>query len=460
MERCDGNLLLLGDDEEKQKTCERLIRTWSGREGALVVFDSRGWNEEYGDGHLAAFGAGNVPDYLKPVLQHPELGATPGAAAEYLAPICTPKSFRLNVTNDEFWENMAFQTNAQYLEYQVALLKREDDGHALRTAAKRHRLLLDGMEAIALSNKDEIEGQIKKIKEESAVDRGPDPRIFPEDDPFDPAWKPAPRSRSGLSSPPQGQGAPKEARPEIKALGAMGLFQYTTAPFKGTLMGKGGTQSGHLALSVLRTAQTQHSSLAALFNAMIRAEKRAKLPSGAPFDVKKFVRTPTKPLFVPALRNPEANAGLAQVALAGLCAAADAQERRVTFLVPDLERWGLWRGLLHVLDVFPESVRFIVGYGDLYALRQALGQERRDEAVSQLLPHADAVAWHHTQDQMLNDIFKERFSNKVRVCELNMLEGYVAWERKGRKLEFIPEDDWSEPERPGPTGDAPAERSV
>ena len=43
------------------------------------------------------------------------------------------------------------------------------------------------MEAIALSNKDEIEGQIKKIKEESAVDRGPDPRIFPEDDPFDPA---------------------------------------------------------------------------------------------------------------------------------------------------------------------------------------------------------------------------------------------------------------------------------
>lgn len=460
MERCDGNLLLLGDDEEKERTYERLIRTWNGREGALVVFDSRGWGEKYGDGHLAASGAGNVPDYLKPVLQHPELGATPGAAAEYLAPICTPKSFRLNVTNDEFWENMAFQTNAQYLEYQVALLKREDDGHALRTAAKRHRLLLDGMEAIALSNKDEIEGQIKKIKEESAVDRGPDPRIFPEDDPFDPAWKPAPRSRSGLSSPPQGQGAPKEARPEIKALGAMGLFQYTTAPFKGTLMGKGGTQSGHLALSVLRTAQTQHSSLAALFNAMIRAEKRAKLPSGAPFDVKKFVRTPTKPLFVPALRNPEANAGLAQVALAGLCAAADAEERRVTFLVPDLERWGLWRGLLHVLDVFPESVRFIVGYGDLYALRQALGQERRDEAVSQLLPHADAVAWHHTQDQMLNDIFKERFSNKVRVCELNMLEGYVAWERKGRKLEFIPEDDWSEPERPGPTGDAPAERSV
>ncbi|CBL28461.1 hypothetical protein [Fretibacterium fastidiosum] len=164
MERCDGNLLLLGDDEEKERTYERLIRTWNGREGALVVFDSRGWGEKYGDGHLAASGAGNVPDYLQPVLQHPELGATPAAAAEYLAPICTPKSFRLNVGNDEFWENMAFQTNAQYLEYQVALLKQEDDGHALRTAAKRHRLLLDGMEAIALSNKDEIEGQIKKSR--------------------------------------------------------------------------------------------------------------------------------------------------------------------------------------------------------------------------------------------------------------------------------------------------------
>ena len=279
MERCDGNLLLLGDDEEKQKTYERLIRTWIGREGALVVFDSRGWSEKYGDGHLAASGAGNVPDYLQPVLQHPELGATPGAAAEYLAPICTPKSFRLNVTNDEFWENMAFQTNAQYLEYQVALLKQEDDGHALRTAAKRHRLLLDGMEAIALSNKDEIEGQIKKINEEPAVDQGPAPKIFPEDDFFQPEWKPAPRSRSVLSSPAQGRSVSKEDRPEIKALGAIGLFQYTTAPFKGTLMGKGGTQSGHLALSVLRTAQAQHSSLAALFNAMIRAEKRRPRPA-------------------------------------------------------------------------------------------------------------------------------------------------------------------------------------
>ena len=76
MERCDGNLLLLGDDEEKERTYERLIRTWNGREGALVVFDSRGWGEKYGDGHLAASGAGNVPDYLQPVLQHPERGLT------------------------------------------------------------------------------------------------------------------------------------------------------------------------------------------------------------------------------------------------------------------------------------------------------------------------------------------------------------------------------------------------
>jgi len=455
-------MLLLGDNEEKERTYERLIHTWNERKGALVVFDSRGWSERYGDGHFTTSDVGNVPDYLQPVLQHHELGATPSAAAEYLASLCAPKNSRPHSrSNDEFWDNMGFQTNTQYLEYQVALLKQNDAGHALRTMAKRHKLLLEGMEAIVFNEKNIIETHIEKFSESPATDRGCDPKVFSEDedDFFQPKWTPARPRRSALSRPPQGQSAHKEDLSEIKVLGDLGLFKYTHSPFKGTLLGKGTSSSSTLGLSMLRTAQAQQSSLAALFNAMILAEKREKAPSGAPFDVEEFVRAPTKALFIPALRNPEANAGLARVALAGLCAAADAQERRVTFLVPDLERWRLWRGLLHVLDVFPESVRFIVGYSDLYVLGQDLNFSN-ETVLYQLLPHADAVVWHYTQDLMLNAIFRNRFSNKVRVCELNMLDGYVAWERKGRGLEFIPEDELSESEHPDPTEGIPAERSV
>lgn len=123
------NVFIMGNNEDKDKTCRLIINTWDEtRNGALVVFDHDGnLYDDFGqDQLLADFSSqGSMrPDLVSPILRHDKHGKSPVSAAEVIRAAVAPEKAEKGC-NDQFWNANASETLRTWIEYAIAIAQRE-----------------------------------------------------------------------------------------------------------------------------------------------------------------------------------------------------------------------------------------------------------------------------------------------------------------------------------------------
>lgn len=128
--------------------------------------------------------------------------------------------------------------------------------------------------------------------------------------------------------------------------------------------------------------------------------------------------------------------------LLGCAAAADECRRQVACLIPDISVWDIFDGIMKVTEIFPKTLKFVIGCGDFIraARRTDMSAVAYFDRLSGIT--GENIVWHRSQDEFLKQAFKERSSGLSLMYGLSDLGGLAAVESNGDiQYLYIPEAD-------------------
>lgn len=431
--------LLLGGKAERTNTVQYLLGQWN-RDNAgesLVVLDLDGsLYERYGGrGRLVDLASVNslIPDFYEPILNHSRYGRTPALTAKLIADVVIHEK-QDRTSNDAFWSQNGRQLIEEYLAYCLLsshLYKRNDmgTGSITRDFGLAHEYLS------GLMNK-----FVSLGVEETDRWRPPSERTTRSVD----------FTRAKLDAPCPLTNEEKEFQDVLAYFLGEG-----TVPFGGTLAVYSKNSQTATPSNILRTAQAMGRHLFE-FNQRI-CDEGDYYETLARVDLEKFVSGGEEEdkniIFIVNGVDRNIASTTALLTLLGCAAAADECRRQVTCLIPDISLWDIFDGILKITEIFPKTLKFVIGCGDF--VRAARRTDMSAVAYFDRLAGVtgENIVWHRNYDEFLKQAFKERSSGQSLMYGLSDLggNGLAAAEHDGNiEYVYIPEAD--------DAGTAPASR--
>lgn len=420
--------LLLGGKAERTNTVQFLLGRWNHvAGGALIVLDPDGsLYERYGGrGLLVDLASVNsaLPDVYAPILNHRRYGRTPALSAKLIADVVVQEK-QDRTSNDAFWSQNGRQLIEEYLTYCLLL---------------SHLYTCSGMStgSVALdcsSAHKYLSGLMQKFVslgvEETDRWRPPSERSRPVD-----------FSRGKQDSPCPLTGEETEFQ-DVLAY----FFGEGKIPFGDTLAVYNKNSQTATAGNIMRTAQAMGRYLFEFnqricdegdyYEALARADI-GKFVSGEEYGDKNII------FIVNGVdRNIASTSSL--LTLLGCAAAADECRRQVACLIPDISVWDIFDGIMKVTEIFPKTLKFVIGCGDFIraARRTDMSAVAYFDRLSGIT--GENIVWHRSQDEFLKQAFKERSSGLSLMYGLSDLggNGLAAVESNGDiQYLYIPEAD-------------------
>ena len=420
--------LLLGGKAERTNTVQFLLGRWNHvAGGALIVLDPDGsLYERYGGrGLLVDLASVNsaLPDVYAPILNHRRYGRTPALSAKLIADVVVQEK-QDRTSNDAFWSQNGRQLIEEYLTYCLLL------SHLYtRSGMSTGSVALDCSSAHKY-----LSGLMQKFVslgvEETDRWRPPSERSRPVD-----------FSRGKQDSPCPLTGEETEFQ-DVLAY----FFGEGKIPFGDTLAVYNKNSQTATAGNIMRTAQAMGRYLFEFnqricdegdyYEALARADI-GKFVSGEEYGDKNII------FIVNGVdRNIASTSSL--LTLLGCAAAADECRRQVACLIPDISVWYIFDGIMKVTEIFPKTLKFVIGCGDF--IRAARRTDMSAVAYFDRLAGitGDNIVWHRSQDEFLRQAFNERSSGQSLMYGLSDLggNGLAAVERNGDiQYLYIPEAD-------------------
>lgn len=420
--------LLLGGKAERTNTVQFLLGRWNHvAGGALIVLDPDGsLYERYGGrGLLVDLASVNsaLPDVYAPILNHRRYGRTPALSAKLIADVVVQEK-QDRTSNDAFWSQNGRQLIEEYLTYCLLL------SHLYtRSGMSTGSVALDCSSAHKY-----LSGLMQKFVslgvEETDRWRPPSERSRPVD-----------FSRGKQDSPCPLTGEETEFQ-DVLAY----FFGEGKIPFGDTLAVYNKNSQTATAGNIMRTAQAMGRYLFEFnqricdegdyYEALARADI-GKFVSGEEYGDKNII------FIVNGVdRNIASTSSL--LTLLGCAAAADECRRQVACLIPDISVWDIFDGIMKVTEIFPKTLKFVIGCGDF--IRAARRTDMSAVAYFDRLAGitGDNIVWHRSQDEFLRQAFNERSSGQSLMYGLSDLggNGLAAVERNGDiQYLYIPEAD-------------------
>lgn len=429
--------LLLGGKAERTNTVQYLLGRWNHvAGGALIVLDPDGsLYERYGGrGLLVDLVSSNsaIPDFYAPVLNHSRFGRTPAMSAKLIADVVIREK-QDRTSNDAFWSQNGRQLIEEYAAYCLLL------SHVYRrNNTSVGSVTLDfGLSHEYLSHL--MRKFISLGVEETDRWRPPSERSRPVD------------FSRGKQDPPSPLTDEEAEFQDVIAY----FFGEGTIPFGDTLAVYSKNSQTATTSSVLKTGQAVGKHLFDLNQRLYdEADYYEKL---ACVDLEKFVSGGDDEgkniIFVVNGVDRNIASTTALLTLLGCAATADECQRQVTCLIPDISVWDIFDGILKVTEIFPKTLKFVIGCGDF--IRAARRTDMSAIAYFDRLAGVtgENIVWHRSNDEFLKQAFKERSAGLSLMYALTDLggNGLAAVERDGNiGYVYIPEAD--------DTGTAPATR--
>ena len=422
--------MLLGGKTERTNTVQYLLGQWNrdNADESLIVLDPDGSLYECygGKGLLVDLASANsvIPDFYAPVLNHSRYGRTPALSAKLIADVVIREK-QDRTSNDAFWSMNGRQLIEEYLAYCLLsshLYKRNDmgTGSITRDFGLAHEYLS------GLMNK-----FVSLGVEETDRWRPPSERTTRSVD----------FTRAKLDAPCPLTNEEKEFQDVLAYFGGEG-----TVPFGGTLAVYSKNSQTATPSNILRTAQAMGRHLFEFnqricdegdyYEALARADI-GKFVSGEEYGDKNII------FIVNGVdRNIASTSSL--LTLLGCAAAADECRRQVACLIPDISVWDIFDGIMKVTEIFPKTLKFVIGCGDF--VRAARRTDMSAVAYFDRLAGVtgENIVWHRSQDEFLKQAFKERSSGLSLMYGLSDLggNGLAAVESNGDiQYLYIPEAD-------------------
>ena len=420
--------LLLGGKAERTNTVQFLLGRWNHvAGGALIVLDPDGsLYERYGGrGLLVDLASVNsaLPDVYAPILNHRRYGRTPALSAKLIADVVVQEK-QDRTSNDAFWSQNGRQLIEEYLTYCLLL------SHLYtRSGMSTGSVALDCSSAHKY-----LSGLMQKFVslgvEETDRWRPPSERSRPVD-----------FSRGKQDSPCPLTGEETEFQ-DVLAY----FFGEGKIPFGDTLAVYNKNSQTATAGNIMRTAQAMGRYLFEFnqricdegdyYEALARADI-GKFVSGEEYGDKNII------FIVNGVdRNIASTSSL--LTLLGCAAAADECRRQVACLIPDISVWDIFDGIMKVTEIFPKTLKFVIGCGDFIraARRTDMSAVAYFDRLSGIT--GENIVWHRSQDEFLKQAFKERSSGLSLMYGLSDLggNGLAAVESNGDiQYLYIPEAD-------------------
>lgn len=418
--------LLLGGKAERTNTVQFLLGRWNHvAGGALIVLDPDGsLYERYGGrGLLVDLASVNsaLPDVYAPILNHRRYGRTPALSAKLIADVVVQEK-QDRTSNDAFWSQNGRQLIEEYLTYCLLL------SHLYtRSGMSTGSVALDCSSAHKY-----LSGLMQKFVslgvEETDRWRPPSERSRPVD-----------FSRGKQDSPCPLTGEETECQ-DVLAY----FFGEGKIPFGDTLAVYNKNSQTATAGNIMRTAQAMGRYLFEFnqricdegdyYEALARADI-GKFVSGEEYGDKNII------FIVNGVdRNIASTSSL--LTLLGCAAAADECRRQVACLIPDISVWDIFDGIMKVTEIFPKTLKFVIGCGDFIraARRTDMSAVAYFDRLSGIT--GENIVWHRSQDEFLKQAFKERSSGLSLMYGLSDLGGLAAVESNGDiQYLYIPEAD-------------------
>ena len=417
--------MLLGDRAERYNTVSGIIGSWNARvDGPLIVLDPTGnLYEKYGGrGILIDFESANslFPDVYTPIFKHRKYGLTPRQAAKLIVDVIV-KEGQDRGSNDMFWSQSGRQTLIEYVEYGLlfAYLDRcsgRDSGNALLDASASHNYLS------ALMN--------------DLVARGGDAAE---------KWNPQPEEKPKPWSNRQKDNLTESlTEQELEFKDVLSVFYGDKAiPFADTLVSytKGSHQT-NTTNCILKTAQGMGRRLLEFnqkllddfnfYNGLERLDI-CELMAGTWANGIIFLINGT---------DREVSSLSSLLTILGCAVAADSITKQITCLVPDITLTDVFEGICKQKDIFPVSLRFVIGCSDFIraARRTDLSLAAYMDKLADLTNQN--IIWHKSGDELLKAFFKERTAGQNVMYGVGDLGGnrMVAVEHGGDlKYAYVPD---------------------
>lgn len=430
--------LLLGDKTERANTVQYLLGQWNRDNAgeALIVLDPDcSLYERYGGrGLLVDLASANsaIPDVYAPVLDHSRFGRTPALSAKLIADVVIREK-QDRTSNDAFWSQSGRLLIEEYLAYCLLsshLYKRNDmsTGSITLDCGYAHEYLSGLMRKF-----------VSLGVEETDRWRPPSERSRPVD-----------FSRGKQDAPCPLTNEEKEFQ-DVLAY----FFGEGNIPFGDTLAVYNKNSQTATAGNIMRTAQAMGRHLFDLNQRLY--DEADHYENLARADLGQFVSGEgdgdKNIIFVVNGVDRNIASTSALLTLLGCAAAADECRRQVTCLIPDISLWDIFDGILKVTEIFPKTLKFVIGCGDFIraARRTDMSAVAYFDRLSGIT--GENIVWHRSPDEFLKQAFTERSSGLSLMYGLSDLggNGLAAIESNGDiQYLYIPEA--------GDTGTAPAAR--
>ena len=418
--------LLLGGKAERTNTVQFLLGRWNHvAGGALIVLDPDGsLYERYGGrGLLVDLASVNsaLPDVYAPILNHRRYGRTPALSAKLIADVVVQEK-QDRTSNDAFWSQNGRQLIEEYLTYCLLL------SHLYtRSGMSTGSVALDCSSAHKY-----LSGLMQKFVslgvEETDRWRPPSERSRPVD-----------FSRGKQDAPCPLTNEEKEFQ-DVLAY----FFGEGNIPFGDTLAVYNKNSQTATAGNIMRTAQAMGRHLFDLNQRLY--DEADHYENLARADLGQFVSGEgdgdKNIIFVVNGVDRNIASTSALLTLLGCAAAADECRRQVTCLIPDISLWDIFDGILKVTEIFPKTLKFVIGCGDFIraARRTDMSAVAYFDRLSGIT--GENIVWHRSQDEFLKQAFKERSSGLSLMYGLSDLGGLAAVESNGDiQYLYIPEAD-------------------
>ena len=408
------NIVLLGDQEEKIRTAKKIIQTWPVEAGGLVILDRTGelFTSCAREQDILCSGIHQnsfMPDYIKPALLHPIIGANPRTAAEYLCAVLSPISKDLGTKDDGFWNSMGRKLNYDLWTFQLVEFRARclPGDNATIWMAKNDKALRDLQEGVLL-------GSTTTTSTTTAISNNitiTTPKVL---------TRTFEKGHMDLL-----QWLKKQ---DTLDCGDASPIYYDSL---GRFSGKQNINTGHC---IVQTADTHMQPMRELFETIgfFRDMLAEETPT---FDLGAYTNVPGgKAVFVTGWRRGRpTDTALARLAVGGFAAAADNNEKPITFLIHEVDQWNVSETIQYLASRFGDVVNFITGIRSEATFRSQIGVDKNSPILDALedLTCTDINLWHHSENKAMKTAFDERAKADRMYGLDDLVEGMMALEHDG-----------------------------
>lgn len=378
-----SNVSFIGDKKEKEKTYEKILRTWNTNDNKeiLIVFDYDGnLYEKYGKGQLLADFVSNegvIPDYLMPILSNPRYGIDPKVIASTLTDFLAQEVMN-DPKTDRFWGYSATAMMRHLIEYTIVLLKRDyfltladenKDSCLFRMLGEYNKEMITIMEKIATSDKGT---------------NGRYPEFYKTLD--------------------------EKTKKVYDVLCEYAKEDSGTEELFTTTISGNNSSRGNTANCILKTAYAQGGSFFSLLSMLSAGTKKNKcIPV---LDINKYVRENTgQILYITGGPDKTISSGIAGLALISFSSAAEMENRKIKFMIPDMEKWDVFMQVDNILNTSYENTSFFLSFSNAIKMARVLFTSDIFVAIDELVEKTDKIVWHKTENSIIKNIFSSRIDN-------------------------------------------------